>query len=736
MKITRSLFGVLLLTSALYGQQDFNSFKNLRASGDIPSDFTARTFRQIDADMQNNEVDLKASKEKIFLEGVHYAINDLLHSGVVIYGDEVTMYVTSVAEKLLAKEEVLQKKLRFYTIKSNETNAFSTYQGIIFVTTGLISQLSNEAELAYVLSHEIAHYTEEHVVETFDYKVNSKRSKDQIQALSKFSKENEFEADKLGIRLYNQAGYSKDQLMSTFDVLLYSYLPFEELEYPKNHLNNSLITIPEGFYPNRKFEITATEDADDSKSSHPNIKKRKEAVEKELENYKDWGNHVYIFGKDKFEYIRNLCRFESIRTDIVDAEFDDALYSIFVLEKQFPKSIYLQRMKAKAWLGYAQYAAKGNIKKKLPAVKEMEGEIASLQYLLRELNKNQALVVSMRMIEDIKKQNPDDKVIQGIWERMVKTLAAFEKFDLEKYSGKTYEVAYQEIMSVRKDTVQTKADTSTVNLSKYDKIKKQNSTSSETVIIDSSQFYLYALSDLKSQKNFLDQYGKYKEEIAQKEKEREEYQKLSPKQRKKFDKRKEKEREQEGQGINSMVYLEPLVFSFTKKGVDRVKSEKLQIDYTNSILNIAADFNMNVSVLGRSNLDTKGTEAFNQRSVLMSYFSELVENEDIEVFPTDYDELLEIKSIYNTDKLVLSVLNHERNYDVRPGLLIVSIIFYPVSFAYVPAILVNANKVEFSYLVIDISKGELVKSENITSKESINKHTINARVYNFLKQIK
>ena len=190
----------VFLSFGLSAQQDFNHFHNLRAEGPIPEDFTLRAYRKISDDLAENRVEMKASREKVFLERVHYAINDLLHSGVVVYGDEVSAYVGQVADKLLAKDQVLRKKLRFYTIKSNQTNAFSTYQGIIFVTTGLVSQLTSEAELAYVLSHEIAHYTENHVVETFDYKVNNRRNADRIEALSNFSKDNEFEADKLGTR--------------------------------------------------------------------------------------------------------------------------------------------------------------------------------------------------------------------------------------------------------------------------------------------------------------------------------------------------------------------------------------------------------------------------------------------------------------------------------------------------------------------------------------------------------
>lgn len=726
--MTRSLFAVLFLTSALYGQQDFNNFKNIQASGDIPQDFTTNAFHKIEDDLKYGELKLKGEKEKIFLEGVHYAINDLLHSGIVVYGDEVSQYVNQIADKLLAKDEPLRKKLRFYTIKSNETNAFSTYQGIIFVTTGLISQLSNEAQLAYVLSHEIVHYREEHVVETFDHKTKSTRNQEKIQALSNFSKENELEADKLGIKLYCEAGYSKDELLSTFDVLLYSYLPFDELEFSKTALNTPLLTIPEGFYPQEKYVIQASEDTDDSKSSHPNIKKRKEAAQKELENYKDWGSQLYLFGKEKFEYIRTLCRFESIRTDIVDAEFDDALYSIFILEKQYPGSIYLKRMKAKAWLGYAQYKSKGSFNKKIPGEAKLEGEIATYQVMLKNLNKMQAMTVSMRMIEDLRKENPDDQIIQAIWDKMIKTLAESEKFSLEKYSRKTYATAYSEFMASRKDTVQEKP-VNTDNLSKYEKIKKQNSPD-RVEAFDTSSFHLYAMTDLLDFKPFNDKFTSFKDEFEREEAEEEAYNRLSAREQRK--QKKEAEKNRTKLGLTSMIYLEPIIFSYTRKGINRIKSEKLQVDYTQSVEEVSDKLGMNVKVLSTSNLVNSGTEAFNDRSVLMSYLSELNDNDEIDVFPTDYYQLLDIKERNGTSKVMLSVFEHERHVEINGSAAYISILIFPIGMIYFPSAFMKSNYTSLTFLVLDIDNGNLVIRNNYEDRAPVNKYSIKNRVYNML----
>lgn len=162
-----SLFFIIEGNNTVISQQDFDNYRTLLSAGTIPSDFTSTTYNKIKEDLKNSNNDkLSKSKENIFLEGINYYVDEILHSGLVVYGDDVTKYINGIADKLLANETELRGELRFYTLKSNESNAFSTDQGIIFVTTGLISQLVSEAQLAFVLAHEISHYTLKHVIDT------------------------------------------------------------------------------------------------------------------------------------------------------------------------------------------------------------------------------------------------------------------------------------------------------------------------------------------------------------------------------------------------------------------------------------------------------------------------------------------------------------------------------------------------------------------------------------------
>ncbi len=715
---------MLLSVFRLSAQQDFNDYKSLRAAGDIPEDFTMPVQEKVNRDIREQKTGKSMAEEKIFFEGIHYSVNELLHSGAVVYGDEVSLYVTHIADKLLEKEEALRKKLRFYTIKSNQTNAFSTYQGMIFVTTGLISQLTSEAQLAYVLSHEISHFAENHVSETFDYHQENKRNHEGIRALSKFSKENEFEADRRGLEYYHAAGYSQEELLQTFDVLLYSYLPFDEVAMPKSYLNTSLLTIPDGFFPSKKYEITAVEDADDSKSSHPNIKNRKEVVQKEIGDYTEWGSSIYLFGREKFEYIRTICRFESVRNDILDAEFDDALYSIFILEKSYPNSLYLNRMKAKAWLCFADYKINAVNSGKLPSEKDLEGEIATLQYVMKHLDKIQGLTVCLRKIEDIRKQFPKDPMIVKIHEQFLRIVINSRKLDLKKFSGKTYEIAYRDYLEKIKDTVQPKVVENTESLSKYDKIKLSKSATREVEAFDTASFYLYALTDLVADSLFLRQWGDIKEQLKQEKKEQETLNNMTYRELKQLKKDPLK--------LESLVYLDPVVISRNKNGNNRIKAEQIRQQCMDGVIQNAKEMDRNIKTVSFEDFASGGSEMYNRHALMMSYFSELKEVGTGELISTDYMELT--REFAGDSCLAFSLFVHEKLVHVNPGMAILSIVIYPIALIYVPYILATQNSMDMTVMLVNPHSGKIIRKLNTYKRQAVNPANIKARLREFLQE--
>jgi predicted Zn-dependent protease len=724
---------ILLSAGPLVAQVDFNNYSTLLAKGKIPEDFTKLTYDKLKDDLKTGREELRRGQEKVFFEGTNYAIDEILHSGLVVYGDEISTYISEIVDKLLKNDGQLRAKLRFYTIKSNSSNAFSTDQGIVFVTTGLIAQLTSEAQLAYVLAHEISHYTEKHVVATFDWKAKNSRQDSRIEKLSQYSKEKEFDADKIGIRLYNEAGYSEDEIFSTFDVLMYSYLPFDEIAFPQTHFNTNKIYIPKSLFPTKKYEITAVEDYDDENSSHPNIKKRKEAAEKEVGEFSTWGKNTEFLGATRFVNVRNIARFESVRTDILDANYGDAMYSIFLLEKDFPNSIYLKRMKAQIWMNLMLYKSENISNKAVDKTAELEGESATLHFFLKKLSKEALVTMSLRQIYDIHKAYPQDEEINAIFQKFVKDLNEYSKFKSEMYSKKTFSEAANDFMAMKNDSLKGAVkDTTIKSNSKYDRIKnKKNADIAEN--FDSTKFYLYGIADIISDQEFIDLNGKFKKISEEKEQEKIAYEALSKKEKKAFDK---KEAQNVNRlGIKEFIVVEPMVYSYNKGKVDNVKSEKLEADFSEAIEDAANDAGVTTYNIDSRSLTTKGTQGFNERSMLTALLNQIAQEDEVNIFPVDYQYLNLIKSNYGTSKVMFSLVEHEYSPNISFSGVFSSLLIYPVLLLYVPIGILTGHESELSVLILDLEDGSIENGVNYYFKDSPKKLQLGAHMFDIFKKL-
>lgn len=84
----------------------------------------------------------------------------------ILENSELQAYVQSIVKELLRSPHLKKKSIYSYKvalIDDDTVNAFCTPGGYIYVYTGLLKFLENEASLAAVLAHEIAHAEKRHV---------------------------------------------------------------------------------------------------------------------------------------------------------------------------------------------------------------------------------------------------------------------------------------------------------------------------------------------------------------------------------------------------------------------------------------------------------------------------------------------------------------------------------------------------------------------------------------------
>lgn len=83
--------------------------------------------------------------------------------GLVLHDPRLQTYLDSVGERVIGDRAIPQNvQFRFRALRDPMVNAFALPNGSIYVTSGMLSLLENEAELAGVLGHETAHVFERH----------------------------------------------------------------------------------------------------------------------------------------------------------------------------------------------------------------------------------------------------------------------------------------------------------------------------------------------------------------------------------------------------------------------------------------------------------------------------------------------------------------------------------------------------------------------------------------------
>src|SRR5881296_924088 len=97
--------------------------------------------------------------------GAAIALQVVARYGGVYDQPEITRYVNLVGRAVALTCDRPDIPYHFAVLNSDSINAFAAPAGYVFVTRGLLKQIRNEAELAAVLGHEIAHVSQKHILE-------------------------------------------------------------------------------------------------------------------------------------------------------------------------------------------------------------------------------------------------------------------------------------------------------------------------------------------------------------------------------------------------------------------------------------------------------------------------------------------------------------------------------------------------------------------------------------------
>jgi predicted Zn-dependent protease len=175
-------------------------------------------------------------------------VRDLREQGQILDDPEVNDYLQAIGSRIAAQAQEGGQRFQFFLVKDPAINAFALPGGFIGINQGLFTATANEAQLASVLAHEIAHVTQRHIARSIRAQGRQSLasaaailaailigattgSPDMAQAgiaiaqgaavqqRINFTRSNEYEADRIGISFLASAGFDPYAMSDFFSTI-------------------------------------------------------------------------------------------------------------------------------------------------------------------------------------------------------------------------------------------------------------------------------------------------------------------------------------------------------------------------------------------------------------------------------------------------------------------------------------------------------------------------------------
>ena len=175
-------------------------------------------------------------EEQMLWRQAQEELNAINASGVLYQDVEIENYLNRIAAKLNVNSISPDFSFQIKVVKDPSLNAFAFPNGVIYIHSGILARMDNEAQLAALLAHEMVHCTHRHslrVLRSIKDRTAAKNDRPprvrelaqllgitgSIASLGGYTRELETEADRVGLDLAVKANYDPREILNLFELL-------------------------------------------------------------------------------------------------------------------------------------------------------------------------------------------------------------------------------------------------------------------------------------------------------------------------------------------------------------------------------------------------------------------------------------------------------------------------------------------------------------------------------------
>lgn len=711
-----------LICCNLVFSQSIESYSALRSKGIVPPDFNLSSYDKYKDSKQNLDKSStkfeRKAKDRFVLMSSYY--NDfLLRSGRIVFGDTISEYINKVADVILVNHPDLRNKIRFYVFRSPIVNAYSIENGVILISTGLLSKLENEAQLAFILGHELIHYTKKHAISQYVESEKLRKGKREYKHLGfdekillrfSYSKEDELIADKESVLEFLVGSpYDYSDIDKTFDILNYHHLPYKDIPFdvdfikPKYHVFAEDAWLKEVEYPK------AAEEHSDTRSTHPNVKLRQHIIKDIVSknNIID-GAKKFVVSENEFYYVRDIARFENLNCYIINNQLAQAYYNVFLMSRDYPDNKYIDKAHAYVLYSIATQKLNSNISDAINNQKDFSGYWQQLFYFFRNIDKRQFNCIAVNKVFQIHRKYPEDEYLKSLAVDLIDKLVNDSKFSISDF-------AFEFVQAESTDTLKSEG----LSRRRTSRVETNRNTLIEVV----------------SDPYFIDMFNTSFNEFLAKSQESSRNQTQKGK--------KKSKKESVALGVKNLLVFDANCNVLHTGKADQyqfIESEENEYKMIDLMSKVAEKIDLNLIFIDPRLIKSSDIQLYNDSEIIKDWINAKfsTSSKDAKYISWMSDDIQDLQDRHNTKYLFYSNLVYEKEdrYGLKPSILFLSIVLPPAF----PFILYYALKNDYSYsfltAIIDVETGDIVRSNVYSSNERSNQSFYKSILYKELSLVK
>lgn len=640
-----------LIANTSYSQSattDFDNYTPILSVEPLPEEFSSSWKQKVDninEQTKRNEGSKTKKENEEFVVTATYSLDKIFSSGRVLFNTSLDAYLNKVMKHILSSNNI-REEIKIYAVRNESVNAFAVTQNVIFVNIGLIAKAETEAELAFVLCHEFIHYRNKHVFNAYrknkeisaDYKKYKYVDEDEMLLReASYSRDLEIEADLLGYELFLNTEYSREAPAKILGKLKYAHLPLDQLPFDIGYFNTEYMDIPTDYMLQEITPIGSQaekdredeEDGEDDLSTHPDVDERILKLNAKMYNDTRNGDKQFIVSESEFINLRDMCRFELIRMEVVNGRYEMAFYNTYLLEKKYSNSRFIKKMMLKSLYGLASYDDYRVRRDNKPRESRVEGELQRVVYFFDKLSREELAYLTLHYAWKTHKMYPDDAEITSVTNDMFRQCYEFHNLSMSYFA--TEPPAGQDLEITTNDH----------NADKNNGKNNQNS------------FVRYAFVDYLQDEEFVAAIKKYSHSGSRDHEEGTNEDNNSNNRNKKEITDTES-KITSSTDIKKMILLDPtsIKLDVRKNKRNRYLATEKSISKLKKNLKTASDkAGIELDFLTRNNEDIHDVQKINDIAFVSDYISEKIDQDKAVMYPTDQLKMQEICKRYGVNHI-------------------------------------------------------------------------------------